>query len=473
MVKQVLPAFFVLIFSWPSVATLIEGRNKEYAGKKLEFFRFANPITQEKIHVFTLEPDQEGNFSAEVKVNHTTFVFSDFGIYRGMLFLEPGKRIEPLFPPWREKSFADSKNPYFKPIEFWFATKEGNQLNDHISDFDARLNQLSDRFFNTLYFNQSKSAFDSISHILENHFGRQKNPTFNWHKKLKLKVLEADAFRLTTEKVSEDLSATGREFWNHPAFIGLFEKTFTNKLNFEVRSTTGTEIREAISAGNISFLKNILKEKYKISGPVADLALLKMLHDAFYSGDFSQNDILSLVNSSAFRQHTDNTVRETANNVLQKLEFLRKGTKAPVICLKNTDGHRVCTSKTSAGENKFKYLVFADTEMIVCREHLKYLTRTEEQFQKNLEIIVVLRKTDLIEMKIFLDKENIPGIHLVDENGEFIEKYRVKSFPSCFLLNENHEVVFQQALAPLDGFEQQFGNFLRQELFKRQRNQPR
>jgi len=32
-------------------------------------------------------------------------------------------------------------------------------------------------------------------------------------------------------------------------------------------------------------------------------------------------------------------------------------------------------------------------------------------------------------------------------------------------------VVFQQTKAPLDGFEQQFGAFLRQELFERQRNQ--
>ena len=283
--------------------------------------------------------------------------------------------------------------------------------------------------------------------------------------------MEADAFRLTPEKVTELLSKTGREYWNHPAFIELFEKTFTNKLSFEVRSTTGTEIRQAVSSENISVLRNMLTEKYKISGPVADLALLKMLHDAYYSGDFSQNDILNMVSSATFRQHTDLFIRETSKNVFEKLEFLRKGSKAPVICLKNTDGHRVCTIETSAGEKKFKYLVFADTEMIVCQEHLKYLTRTKEQFQEYLEIIIVLRKTDLIEMKMFLDKENIPGIHLIDENGDFIEKYRVKSFPICYLLNENHEVVFQQAKAPLDGFEQQFGTFLRQELFERQRNQ--
>lgn len=471
MVRLILSAFFILFFSWHSVATKIEGNSKEYAGQKLDFFRYSNPVTLEKIYVFTIEPDREGNFSADVKVDHTTFVFSDFGVYRGMLFLEPDEKINLLLPPLREKSFADSKNPYFEPVEFWFATQEGNRLNDHISDFDARLNQLTDRFFDQLYFSRSKSAFDSVSHLLAQHAEKYNSPTYEWHKKLKLKALETDAFRLTPEKLTGDLSATSREFLNHPAFIELFEKTFTNKLSFEVRSNTGTEIRQAISSGNISFLKTILKEKYKISGFVADLALLKMLHDAYYSGDFSQNDILSLVSSATFRQHDDVFIRETSKNVFEKLEFLRSGSKAPDICLKNTDGHRVCTNEISAGEEKFKYLIFADTEMIVCREHLKYLIRTQEQFQKYLEIIVVLRKTDLIEMKMFLDKENIPGIHLVDEYGEFIEKYKVKSFPTCFLLNENHEVVFQQAKAPLDGFEQQFGTFLRQELFERQRNQ--
>jgi hypothetical protein len=34
-------------------------------------------------------------------------------------------------------------------------------------------------------------------------------------------------------------------------------------------------------------------------------------------------------------------------------------------------------------------------------------------------------------------------------------------------------VEFQQAFAPMDGFEQQFGTFLQQHLFEQQRNQER
>jgi peroxiredoxin len=201
-----------------------------------------------------------------------------------------------------------------------------------------------------------------------------------------------------------------------------------------------------------------------------ELALLKMLHDSYYSGDFSQESIIKITGSDYFQKNRHEQISTTAQNVLQKIKFLRPGSTAPVICLKDTDGRNRCTNENSG---KFKYFIFADTEMVVCKEHLKYLTKIEEKFNKHLEIYVILRKTDLIEMKIFLDENEIPGIHLVDSNGEFIEQYRIKSYPTCFLLNENHNVVFQQAKAPLDGFEQQFGAFLQKELFERQRNQER
>jgi hypothetical protein len=74
-------------------------------------------------------------------------------------------------------------------------------------------------------------------------------------------------------------------------------------------------------------------------------------------------------------------------------------------------------------------------------------------------------------MKKFLSENKVPGVKLIDENNAFIELYKVRSFPQCYLLDENHKVKFTAAKAPLDGFEQQFGSFIQQELFQRQSNQ--
>jgi hypothetical protein len=86
---------------------------------------------------------------------------------------------------------------------------------------------------------------------------------------------------------------------------------------------------------------------------------------------------------------------------------------------------------------------------------------------------VVLRNTDRAGIDRFFEENKVPATILIDTENEAIEEYKVRSFPQCFLLNEKHQVVFDDAKAPLNGFEQQFGTWLRNELFMRQRNQVR
>ncbi len=464
---RLLLLFFLMISFLNGTCTEIIGQNKEYAGRKLRFFKYSDPVTKEKIHLFTLDIDAAGNFKANADVNKTTFVYSEFGIYKGNLFLEPGQKIELLLPPFREKTFAEQKNPYFTPVEFWFSTAEGNHLNDEISSFDNQLNQLADKYFNQLYFGQSRSAFDSVQVQLQQQFEEINSKTFAQHKNLKLKSVEADAFRMKPAKIAPELADVELDYWNHPAFIQLFDKTFAGNLSSEAKSKPGNSILKAVSEGDVAFFTTFIKNNYRITGLLSDLVLLKLMHDGFYSGDFPQESILNILSDKHFANNQNQIIQTMAKDVIQKLVHLRKGSKAPVICLKNINGNQECTNETN---NKFKYLVFADTEMIVCREQLKYLTKINEMFNEHLEIYVILLKTDIIEMKMFLVEENIPGVHLVDSNNKFIEQYSVKSFPTCYLLNSNHEVVFQDTKAPLDGFEQQFGNFLRKELFMQQRN---
>jgi peroxiredoxin len=462
--------FAILVTVFAAVATTVEGTKIEYAGKELQFFRYADPVTKQKIPVFKLKFDAAGNFSAQVEVKTHTFVFCEFGIYRGLLFLEPQKTVQLRFPPWREKSFADQKNPFFQPVEFWFATQQGNLLNDHISAFDTQLNQLTDKYFNQLYFNQSEAIYDTITHLLNNQFQDVDSPVFEAHKELKLQVVKADAFRLSPAKLAGAFNTAKPEFWTHLAFIELFEKTFDNKLSFEIKKVNNSALIDAVAQENTGFLLTSAKKNYGLKSPASELVLLKMLHDGFYSGDFPKEKIISILSSEKLQNNANKNIAAIAQNVKEKLDFLLPGSKAPMVCLKNTDGNPLCTNNN---KDKFKYFIFADTEMVVCREHLKYLPKIEEQFGEHLEIFVILRKTDLIDMKIFLDKQEVPGTHLIDEKGEIIEQYRVKSFPVCILLNENHEVVFSPAQAPLDGFEQQFGKYLQRHLFEKQRNQAR
>jgi hypothetical protein len=401
-------------------------------------------------------------------LNATQFIFCDFGIYRGLLFIEPGQKIVLQLPPVREKSFADQKNPYFEPVSFWFATEIRQQLNNQISVFTNRLNQLTDQYFDQLYFRQSKQIYDSLLFFIEKEFGGIKSDAFQFHKKLSLKMLEVDAFRLKPEDYSALFSGIKQQFWLYPSFTSFFDKTFTGQLSFAAKSVKGDEIRKAVNQGNISFLSDHIKTKYKITGEMAELVLLKMLHDAFYSGDFSKNAIQQMTKSARFTGHQNQMIREAAANIYKKITHLQTGSAAPVICLNNLTGQKTCTNQTTG---KYKYIIFADAEMAVSREHLKYLSAIEEKYSKNLEIFIVLRKTDATHTKKFFAENEVPGVKLTDENEEFTQLYKIRSFPQCFLLDASHRVKLAPAKAPLDGFEQQFGAIMQNERIENMRKQ--
>ena len=461
--------FFIIFVSVTCNASVtIQCDNPKYAGQKLSFHSYSDPISSVTKPVFLLDFDKTGKGTVTIETSVTQFVFCDFGIYRGMLFIEPNQTIKLQLPPVREKSFADQKNPYFEPVSFWFATENKLQLNNQVSDFTGRLNQLTDKYFDQLYFRQSKQIYDSVVYFIEKDFGGIKSEAFQFHKKMSLKMVEVEAFRLKPEDYSILFSAIKQQFWLHPAFTGLFEKTFAGQLSFAVKSVKGDEIRNAVNQGNIPFLVDYTKSKYKVADEMAELALLKMLHDAFYSGDFSANSITQMVKSTRFTDNKNKIIREAATNISEKITHLQPGTVAPTICLNTIEGQKVCTNPNTG---KYKYLIFADAEMAVCREHLKYLSAIQQKYAKNLELYIVLRKTDATQMKKFFAENEVPGIKLVDENGEFTSKYKVKSFPQCFLLDQNHKVKLAAAKAPLDGFEQQFGALLQNDRIENLRKQ--
>ena len=461
---------FLLLLLAPMVglATTIKCSNIEYANKDLQFFQLSDPISGERELAFSLKFDASGVATAGIGNSTSLYVFSDFGVYRGMLLLLPGKTINLKFPPLREKSFGDEKNPYFRPVTFWFQTLNSKNLNDKISKFDQELNALTNKYFDELYFNQSKTVYDSLIYILNESFTEKPSQAFMHHKALQLQFIKADVFRQRPEAFSEIFEGIGSEYWTHQAFVALFDKTFNNQLSFSAKAIGGQDIFAAVQNEDSKNLLTFVKKKYKVSGHMADLVLLKLLHDGFYSGDFSQTAIKKMVLSPMFSNHANPVIKKAAQNINYKFTFLQVGSEAPAICLKDFEGLQHCSD---SGQEKFKYIVFADTETIVCQEHLKYLSRINELFQKHLAIFIVLRDTDKQAIKTFFAENKIPGIKTIDTGNKQIMHYKVRSFPTCYLLNEKHAVQFSNTKAPLDGFEQQFGTFLRNELFIRQRNQ--
>jgi hypothetical protein len=75
---------------------------------------------------------------------------------------------------------------------------------------------------------------------------------------------------------------------------------------------------------------------------------------------------------------------------------------------------------------------------------------------------VVLSPSEKISNEEFMSRHQIPGIMVTDTpNRKTGRDYRVRSYPSAFLLDSRHRVVLAPARTPLDGFEFQFEDLIK------------
>jgi len=457
-IKEIVLFIFLILGTLPGWAVKITGTEPSCAGLTIEFHTLTDPVSKSEKVVFILQPDAKGNFTVEVHVPEISWCFSDFGIYRIMLIVDPGKDIRIKLPTFRAKSFEESKNPYFEPVVMWVKTENAsmNDLTNLTAEFDKRYFQLTNHYFDQLYYRQQKDFSDTIKRILGKEFANYNHSWFNMHKQVRFKELEAGTMRRGREKTAGSLNTIPPSFWKQPSFSDFLNNLFVNTLSIESKALAGSKIRQWISGENIAELLKWVQNYTGSTPPLSDLVLLKMLHDAYYSGEFQGTKILRLVRSDYFASNREPEIRTTAQKVNAKLSFLQPGTPAPEICLSDLSGKQVCSTDNT---KPFQYLLFVDLEIPVCREHVKYLKTMAEKTGPGLLILLIVSDSKKAEVKEFISVNRIPGIVTTDTWNEAAKKYAIRSYPSAFLLDKEHKVVLAPARTPLDGFEFQFSQF--------------
>jgi hypothetical protein len=444
-----------LLYGMAAQGTRLEGFEPDYAGRTIEFFTSSDPVSKNEKAAFSLRIGPQGRIQVETNITETLFCYADFDSYRGKMVVSPGQTLKIKLPPLKLKTFEESKNPYFKPIEIWIINQSNAQsdLNNLFARFDQRFYTLNEKYFNQLYLRQQRNYLDSVRLPLEKEFAGISSPELKFHQKLQMKTIEAGIIRAGREKLMADLKDLPENAWKLPVFAELVDRLFTNTLSLESKTTQGARIRAMIAQRNLAEIKKWTESYTGTTSPLSELLLIKMLHDAFYSGEFPKNAIIQTLQGTAFTGHANIYIRGAAASVSEKIQFLYTGTYAPKICLPDLTGDTICSS---ASNKSYQYILFADLEIPVCREHLKYLTEISQRIGDRVEILVVLTPSGRMNNQDFIKSNNIPGRIVTDNEAKTIGRlYKVRSWPSAFLLNREHKVVLAPAKTPLDGFELQ------------------
>ncbi len=451
----------LLLYATNISAARLEGFEPDYAGRTIQFVTRIDPVSKTDVAAFALTIGPQGRIQIETGATDTLFCYADFDSYRGWMLLIPGTTTRISLPPLKVRSFEERKNPYFQPIELWIHAESSapDNLTAAFARSERSFYQLSDSFFNQLFVLQQKQFIDTIRIKLSGEHAKNNHPLVSQHHDLLLANLEADLTRSGREKLMAPFSSLSATARNSPAFADLLDRIFSNTLSLESKTSRGDRIKTMVERRNLAGIRAWSEGYSGTHGVLADMVTIKLLHDAFYSGEFGKNTVLQMLQQPDLIQHPNLQVRSSASAVVQKLQFLHTGTLAPKICLPDLAGNPVCS--TAPGK-AFQYILFVDLDIPVGREQLKYLAEIYPSVSERLDLFVVLTQGERTDNRTFVEEHKIPGTIVIDHEHQSIGKqYKIRSFPSALLLDRQHRVVLSSARTPLDGFMQQFAGLTR------------
>lgn len=437
---------------------MISGKASGYAKNTIELNTIHDFISEEKITLGTLRFNTDETFKLEVDIAETTLCFADFDGYHGMIYLEPGHSYEIVFPPKREMTEAQKRNPFFKPEPVWFGILKAdkNELNFRIQQFEQAYTTYENNYFDRIFVNQAKSLVDTIKFKLESEFPKTNDTFFEAHKLFRLANLDFALYQGKSAKFMETYFSSIKPPYNLAAYSTIFNQVFLNYFDVLINQSNNQEIKKLIFSADIHQLDLYFQEKLKFNPSLSHLILLRSLHDAYYSKQFSKSLAIKMLDQIK-GEGWSNLEQETTKLIRTKLTYLASGTMPPSINLKNMSGQKISLSDF---RSTYIYLHFTDPKNPICRQHLDALKTIADHYKGKLTIINVVPKGSAIK-----PENGWAGIFTTSDSN-LLETFKVKTFPNSFLIGKDGRLLLSPAPNPIDGLDRQLGQIMKSDYFR-------
>ena len=440
----------------------LRGNAPSYAGGELIFVKYSDYITQTEETLTKCAVDELGDFSCDLKVSETTFIFTQLGIYNAYLFVEPGKNYEIVLPENEPKTESQRLNPYFVETNLHIGIKnmEPNDINYLISTFDLTFNEQFDAIVKDAYARKKTTSIDSLRNELELIFEKYSNPFFSDYRTYRYGLLSQIALMQKSRSISNLYFQDKPIRYNNPAYMELFNLLYDKYFLFFARSNKGNAaLTEVTNKRSYQRLNNTLAQDNVLKNDsLRELVILKGLHDGFFDDRFSRGALLAILDSLYSRT----TIAENlmiAENIRQKVTRLLPGFVPSPFELYTVNDELVSLKQF---EGKYVYINFCSTTSYSCLQEFPLLEKIHERYKDKLEIVTIAVDPDINDLKHFLGQNNYKWTFVHYGNKpEIIKDFDIRAYPTYFLVGPDKRLIMSPAQSPKENFEKTFFRILR------------
>ncbi len=461
--------FFGLSLNIFAQTVEINGFSTQYSNDTLTFYTFDDLITNNEKELIKTLVNDSGYFSCSFDLKETSLAYIYLGIYKGLIYFEPGKYYEIKLPDRKDKNIGDSLNPYFNETELYLGIYNSNkdELNFLIKKFDYFYdNYIQDKFY-ILYQQGYNSKVDTFITKLSNYFSFANNTYFSYYMKYKFAYLRYIAYERDLKFVTKEYYLNQAYLYNNTAYMTMFNLLYQNYFTYYSQTQDGENIFSDIArAKSIYHLKKTLDNNISLSNDtLKELVILKGLLDAFspknvgeyksFPGPQLLQTLDSMIVLTKIPEH-----KHIAENIKKKVTKKRliQGEKAPEFELLNKDNEFVSLKSFSG---KYLYLTFYSTWSYSCLKEIGLLKNIYDKHKKDIEIVTIFCDGTMQNMIDIIEKNDYSWTFLhINDKTEILKIYNIIVYPSYFLIDPYGEIILVPAPSPNEDFERNFFKIL-------------
>lgn len=434
--------------------TTIFGSNLNYTGSIIKVYKTIDYITNTKELIAIDTVDKQGNFKLQFKQSKTLLINIPLGIYNTVLFTEPNKIYKVILPPYQPKTKADILNPFYKPVEMYLGIKNADSLNINyqIANFNGLYHQYIDKNTDLIFKRKNKTEVDSIIKKIESYYTKDTNDFFKNYRKYSYAFLKYTSYLKDYRYVVREYYYNQPFLYQNPAYMDLFNQIFTNYLSMYMETREGNRIYSDIAyAKSPMYAKETFANNMVLlNDTLSELVLMKGIYDAFNYKTFPIKSLIITLDSisccSNIKYH-----KIISKNIKTKVLKARQGFDAPRFKLTNINDS-VITSDSLF--KKFVYLNFISIESFTCMQDFELLKKLYKEHNNDFNIVSISIDDNFEETKKYFFEKGYNWTLLNYKNQKsVIDEYKVKAYPSYYLINPYGKLSLSPAVSPGENFE--------------------
>ena len=441
--------------------SIISGTIPEYAGKELRFTYYSDFITNEIKEAGKVKVAENGEFYFKLNSEDVVDIHIVDGIYDGSLLAEPGREYDIKLPLPEKKSFNEICNPFFEEIKYYIGYTDTveNDLNFKIQDIERDLGFfISENYNNFIFGIPPRQKVDSFIDVFNRNY-HSNNKYLNDFINYKIGYLKYISRYSEPEEIASVYFYNSPVLYNNESYFTLFNNIFKNFFKSFPHQKKVESYGSIINYGKgLSVLIENISSNLELSNkPLIELLIIKGLYDGFHSGDYDSKSIIPILDSIIVYSKNPKSIL-IAENTKKSINHLLTGSQAPDFELYDQDSVLI---KLSKFKGKYIYLNFCTNKNMTSRRELSLIPPLKKKFKRDIEFITISVDDSFDDFKKFCISNNYDWIIVGFGNQpEILNEYKVRSFPTGFLIDPYGKLILVPALLPSEGFENQFYGIL-------------